>query len=286
MGVRIPLAAPRIMKIYFKHTPHNDFYDSLKSGVSACGDTPIQLNGMDVPTDAKVGVCWGIVNGNRMRESGIQDVLITERGYLINRNAWLSLGWNGLNGYATFNNQYVSGDRWRKYWKSNLANWKHSDSNSVLVCGQVLRDQSLSDCDDYLRWLNTTISTLSDKGYHVIFRPHPLETEYVLTSKCTISKTPNIYEEFRNVKCVISWSSTVGCEAIYSGIPAVAFSKHSMAYDIASHTLDVLDYMPDRELWGRQLAYTMWNSEELASGEAWDFVSTHLINKFNKDYKN
>jgi hypothetical protein len=260
------------IKIYFKHTPLTDFSIRLQSGIRSLGDEVV-----NTPEEADVGCAWGIINANRLRASGMQNVLVMERAYLNDRESWLSLGWNGLNGYATFNNSYVPSDRWRKYWQHGLKNWVKPNSNRVLLCGQVLTDQSLADCEDYNLWLNETIMYLNSKGYEVVFRPHPLEKIYVITSPCILSKEKDFYNDLKMCKCVVTWSSTVATQAVYNGIPTVTFSKGSMAYDVSSHSLDQLDYTCDRTLWGIRLAYTMWNIDELSSGVAWDFVRTHIL---------
>jgi hypothetical protein len=260
------------MKIYFKHTPLTDFSIRLQNGIKVVGDEIASST-----EDADIGCAWGIVNARRLNDGGISNVLVMERGYLSERDKWLSLGWNGLNGHATFNNDYVSTDRWNKYWKYNLKPWKETNSNMVLVCGQVLRDKSLSDCEDYNAWLNTTIITLTSKGYDVLFRPHPLENGYVLTAPCRVSYEKDFNVDLKNTKCVVTWSSTVACQAVYNGTPSVTFSKYSMAYNVTSHSLDDLAHKPDRELWGIKLAYTMWNADELSDGTAWNFVRTHVL---------
>lgn len=273
------------MKAYFKHTPLNDYFIPLKHSLVEDGvDVEVIKHLEDVPLNSNFGIAWGIVNAQRLHDRGVKNVLVMERGYLSNREEWLSLGWNGLNGKANFNNSYVSSDRWKKYWQHNLKPWAIKNTNRILVCGQVLHDKTISDCDDYNLWLNTTINDLQNKGYDVLFRPHPLEKNYNITIDCKITTQSNIIDDFNRCDCVVVWSSTVANQAVYNGIPAVTFSKFSMAYDVTSHSIDDLTYTPNREAWGIKLAYTMWNKDELMNGTAWNFLRTHLINFINNDY--
>lgn len=48
----------------------------------------------------KYVACWGWRLGQHLRYKG-HEVLVMERGYLGDRFAWTSLGWNGLNGRST-----------------------------------------------------------------------------------------------------------------------------------------------------------------------------------------
>lgn len=266
--------------VYFKHTPLTDFSIALRQGISLCGDKAFEFRDhtlIPLDKDSSVGSAWGIVNAQKLIDHGLHDVLVMERGHLDNREEWLSLGWNGLTGHGIYHNEYVSCDRWNKHWAHKIKPWKQTNSNIVLVCGQVLKDKTLTDCVDYNKWLNETIKTLKDKGYTVMFRPHPLETEYAITEEYVLSSQKDFLKELSKVCCVVAWSSTVASQAVFHGTPAVTFSKYSMAYDVTSHTLDNLNYKPDRELWGVRLAYTMWNLDELVNGKAWKFLRTHLL---------
>lgn len=262
------------MNVYFTKTPHTDYVNRLKQGIGKCGDYAYDLKYDTIPNLDDIIVVWGVVNAKRWQKKGYTNVLIFERGYLGDRIEWLSLGWDDLNGKSNFYNQYVPETRWDKYWKSSMRSWKDS-GDVVLVAGQVLRDQSLSDCFNYNEWLNNTIKSLKDRGHKVIFRPHPLETSYEIED-VEISSYTDFLKDLLRAKCLVTWSSTSSVAAAYNGIPSVTFSEYAMTKEVSSHSLDVLDFKPDRNNWGRKLAYCQWNFDELTSGEAWYHVKTRF----------
>jgi hypothetical protein len=262
------------MNIFFAKTPHQDYVQRLKEGVTRTGDKSYDLTHSTIPDEADVIAVWGVANAKRWQEKGYKNVLILERGYLGDRIEWLSLGWDNLNGKANFYNTYVPEDRWDKHWKSSIRDWRDS-GDVVLIAGQVLRDQSLSDCVNYNEWLSNTIQTLKSKGHRVIFRPHPLETGYSVND-VAISKYKDFVEDILRAKCLVTWSSTSSVSAAYYGVPSVVFSDFSMTKEISSNSLDTLDFKPDRNNWGRKIAYCQWNPVELTTGEAWYHLKTRF----------
>lgn len=264
------------MNVFFTKTTHQDYVVRFKQSIRTAGDVVYDIGIGDViPKEEDIVVVWGVANAKRWQDLGCDNVLIFERGYLGDRQHWLSLGWDDLNGQANFYNQYVAEDRWDKYWKSQLSPWKNN-GDVVLIAGQVTRDRSLDDCANYNEWLNDTISTLKSKGHDVVFRPHPLEKDGYDVRNVTISTHKDFDEDLLRAKCLVTWSSTTSVTAAYIGVPSVTFSDYAMTKEVSSHSLDVLDFKPDRTNWGRKLAYCQWNLDELSNGEAWYHVKSRF----------
>ena len=148
------------MRVGFTKTPQQDYVIRLKQAVRADGhdalDFPDVLESdpafLAFVNTLDIIVVWGVAKAKRLKDIGAKHVLVMERGYLGDRNAWVSLGWDDLNGQANFYNKYVAADRWDKYWRDQMKPWK-TDGDNILICGQVITDQSLNDCDDYKTWL-------------------------------------------------------------------------------------------------------------------------------------
>ena len=95
--------------------------------------------------DVDVVVCWGWRRGQKYRKRG-HHVLMLERGYVGDRMAWLSLGWDGLNGRARFPVVDDGGERWRRYFGGMLQPWRDGGDFIVLM-GQVASDAAVGSCD-------------------------------------------------------------------------------------------------------------------------------------------
>ena len=272
------------MRVSFTKTPHLDYVIRLMHSIRNDGHEIVDFPKVPESDPAfaehlqnlDICVVWGVAKAKRMKEMGAKNVLIMERAYLGDRAQWLSLGWDDLNGKASFYNKYVAADRWDRYWKNGMLAWK-TTGNYVLVCGQVMRDQSLSDCIDYKKWLNDVCEELKNNGESVVFRPHPLEEDdYGIPKHVYISTDKNILSDLKRCKAMVTWSSTTSVLAAYHGVPTCVFSDYSMTNEISSRNIKQLDYMPDRNDWGRKLAYTQWNADELMNGTAWYHVKTRF----------
>ena len=271
------------MRIGFTKTPHQDYVVRLKQAIRADGHEALDFPNVvesdpsyvTVANTVDIAVVWGVAKAKRLQAMGAKNVLIMERGYLGDRHNWVSLGWDDLNGQANFYNSYVPADRWDKYWRGQMQQWK-TTGNNILVCGQVMNDQSLSDCIDYKAWLKNTCITLMNNDENVVFRGHPLETEdYGLSKDIYISTDKDIYGDLNRCKAMVTWSSTTSVIAAYSGVPTFVFSKYAMTNEVSSNDLNKI-VRPDRYDWGRKIAYTQWNLDELSNGTAWYHIKTRF----------
>jgi hypothetical protein len=217
---------------------------------------------------------WGWKRGRRLHRSRL-NVLVLERGYLGDRMAWTSLGWNGLNGYATFYNTQVPEDRWARYWQDGMRPWKGDWGDYVLFCGQVTTDASLYDCPSYAQFVEQELRKLVNAYGRVVYRPHPLnkdpnfarippQVEILDPTKTTLQ------QDLERARAVVAWSSNSLVEALYAGVPAWSNSAGSMVHEYFNPAKPFDE--PDREDWGRKLAYCQWSREEISAGIAWQHI--------------
>lgn len=224
----------------------------------------------------KLNNLWGMVKATQKMRGG--QYLVMERAYIDNRFKWVSLGYDGLNGNADFCNSDIKDPtRWDKHFASQIQAWKTS-GKKVLVSGQCYHDASIAHTN-IEKWYYNTIKTLNEMNISVIFRQHPMNKKpwKDLSLKYEIDRSPSFEESLgQDIRCVVTFNSNAGVLATLAGIPAISFDKGSMVYNITKHSLDDLDYKPDRTEWASKIAYTQWLPEELESGEAWE----HLKKKF------
>ena len=268
-----------LVNVYFSGDPVHDRV--LKAFYDGC---PVEKKAKSVfeyePSD--VAVIFGVHKSKvpksfprgevfRQQRTKNLDVIVLETGY-INRgdgeNHHYAAGFNGLNGRADFRNRGMSDDRVKKLGV-NLKPWR-KDGNHVLLCGQVPWDASVEMCHDYPGWLEHTAWQIKYQTKREIrFRPHPL-ADLPPIRGCTHSKV-TIQEDLKDCWAVVTYNSNSSVEAVLEGIPAFTFDAGAMAKDVSSQWLQELErpYMPAREAWLNDLAYTQWTPEEMESGEAW-----------------
>lgn len=258
---------------YVEDSFHYDYMAALLKGIDPNAQLVSSKDGSSV-------VIWGWRHGCKLARNG-KNVLIMERGYLGDRSEWTSLGWNGLNGYAKFYNDDVPNDRWVKYWKSGMKPWRgDAGGDYVLFCGQVISDQSLSDCPDYQFFVQEQLYKLRLTYGRVLFRPHPLmnrSADYYINIPKGIevidpTKT-TITEDIEKARFVVAWSSNSLVDAMYHGVPFISHSRGSMVH---TYQKENMFDEPDRETWGRRISYCQWTKEELANGTAWKHAKIGL----------
>ena len=121
------------------------------------------------------------------------------------------------------------------------------------------------------------IRELKAAGYEVIYRPHPRDKQHI--SYGVPFMTASLEECFKVAKCIYTYSSTSGIDAMLAGKPVIAESPVSMVYDLAGHgvkDIKKLKEPKDRQQWFNDLAYRQWTLEEIRKGEAWEFIKSTI----------
>lgn len=214
--------------------------------------------------------------------------LVMERAYIGNRNHWVSLGYDGLNGRADFCNKEITDlTRWQNKFSQYLLPQKQNKTGNVLICGQVRTDASLcyltQNYRSYDDWVLNTIEKCRAYKFNPIYRPHPLDQALPdwrnrRYAPFDIDTNPSIEKTFSNVDLVVTYNSNAGVLGILNGLPVVSHDEGSMVWEVSKHRFDeprLLDY-PNIKSWKAKISYTQWEPYELASGEAWDHLKNGL----------
>ena len=237
-------------------------------------------NAKDIECD--LSVCWGMKRPcvKKQKEDG-KRFLILENGYWPDRRQWyedkydkdhkseISIGYDGLNGYANFYNQNSPDDRWKRHWDL-MKQWSPGNKY-VVVMGQVSGDASVSHVN-INEWYNETIDELLKLDVPVVFRQHPVGQ---LPKDLSIPRLRgDLGECLKGARVVVTFNSNVAVEAVLRGVPAVSMDRGSMAWDVSGHELrDVLDPpCVNRWQWACNLAYCSWSYREIESGLAWEHI--------------
>lgn len=209
--------------------------------------------------------CWGWREGKALRARGFE-VLVMERGYLGDRFKWTSLGWNGLNGHATFPDVPASPDRFDAL--ATLKPWK-SGGDYTLILGQVPGDASLQGRDLMPLYFEWAAVAAHAYGLPVHFRAHPkaIEKGHRQNPKGTIQSGGTLDEALAGASMAICFNSNSAVDAVLAGVPTLTMDNGSMAWDVTTHKIGDIA-RPDRRDWANRLAWKQWTLEEIASGQA------------------
>lgn len=211
---------------------------------------------------------------NRQLEAG-KDYLVMERGYVGDRQAFTSMGFNGLNGYAQFYANNMSNDRWNKYFEHYMQNWRKDYGDYVLLIGQIQGDISIEGLN-VRQWCQDICNQIKniDSRIRVRFRQHPLELQRGTNWNINGAEWSNnsLIEDFDGARCCITYNSNTGVEAVLWGVPTVAIDQGSMAWNVVAHELDLNPPKPERAQWAHNMAYCQWTEAEIEAGEAWEHL--------------
>lgn len=199
---------------------------------------------------------------DRTLDSGGRMIYV-EEGF-VKRGTYYSVGWDDLNGLATFYNEHSPPDRWNALRVSVRS--KQRTEDKYLVCGQVPWDVSVQHTDHGL-WCRTMFHQMRDIGHDVMFRPHPRMVTDV-RAKYGIDKmfwdADPLDRCLRRYSHVLTFNSNVGVDAVIAGCQTTAVDKRSMVYDV---------FKKGRRQWAWDIAWAQWSLEEMASGQAWAHLS-------------
>lgn len=151
----------------------------------------------------------------------------------------------------------------------------------ILVVGQVPGDASLRgiDIQAWILACCTELRKLTDREIRV--RPHPLARGFVsaaLNSRLAAlgvgieDVSLPFAQSLSEAWSVVTYSSGAAIDALLSGVPAIALSPASFAWEVTDHRLDcaVEPTLYDREEWLGKIAAAQWFESEIASGEVWE----------------
>ncbi|MPZ58442.1 MAG: hypothetical protein GEU91_18505 [Rhizobiales bacterium] len=209
-------------------------------------------------------VMWGARRKDRIDRAKHQgaEVCILECGYVGDRLKWSSVSFEGgLNGRGVFRGPLNDSSRWERRFAHLMQPWRERPDGPVVIMGQVPGDTAVSnvdlpafyaECDRAYRAL----------GFDTVLRPHP-----------KVRQTVPIESALLNARCVVTWNSNSGVDAVLAGVPTVTMDEGAIAWPVAGHVL-ALPPTPDRSAWAHALAWKQWTLEEMTSGECWATVGT------------
>jgi len=126
----------------------------------------------------------------------------------------------------------------------DLLPWREWSSGETTVFGQVEHDKALRGADIY-EWVERVQEVLP----YSVFREHPVMVD------TRFDDVEPFADVMARTSLAVTYSSTVGAEAVIAGIPTISMCEGSMAYAVSTHTLSDTPITPDRSEWLQSLAW-------------------------------
>ena len=256
-------------------------FDAFRTGARLLG-----YDCVDNSDNADVDVIWSVLwNGRMASNKAIWDravaqskpVVVLEVGGIKRGTTW-KVGLNGINRDAYFGEGNNDKGRAKKLGLK-LKPW-HTDGEFILIAGQHDKSLQWQGMPRMSQWVMNTIEDIQKyTDRPILFRPHPrcrleaIEHQYRNVYRQQPSHIAGSYDDFdmsfNNIYATVSFSSNPGIHSVLEGVPAFV-GPASLAYD-AANDLDFMHdinepYMPDRQQWLNDYAWTEFTTDEIATG--------------------
>lgn len=195
----------------------------------------------------------------RAYETAGATVLITENAWIGPEEKdkhWFALCKNHHNGVGSWR---VGDDaRWDKF-EIELKPWRTTGKDILVLPQRGMGERGVA---QPLGWMQSVTERLwTSTTRPVRFRHHP-------------GLRPHPEIDFENVWACVTWASGAAIKALIAGIPVFYELPHWIGAMAAVKGINGLErpFLGDRLPMFRQLAWAMWRNEELASGEAFEWL--------------
>lgn len=236
-----------------------------------------------VPIDVDVVCMVGVKSRELWRQyraAGIH-TLYFDKSY--SRNGWncWRVSINAHHPTALLGNLTLPSDRFDRL-KLDVKPWRAPNHGHILFAGSSAKYHefySLLDPTAYASRLVKRLAKATSRG--VIYRPKPSWTGAVAILG-TIYSPPeqSIQDVLRGAHALVTHGSNACFEAMLAGVPSIilgdAVAKPISSTDCASAEDPRLATDEERRQLLSNIAYFQWTLPEMASGEAWQFISQHL----------
>lgn len=238
-------------------------------GFQANGIEPVNLGAAIKNTDADVLVIWGWKRGRMWKERNPHlNVLVAEHGYLTDfqgrgRRHWTSLGWNGLNGKASFHVEEDNGQRALRRFPYRERHMR--PDGPVVLMGQVRNDASLLGTN-MEQWYIDHVAELKRAYFNrdIFYRQHPQFSGVRWPIELPHTHAP--YDDIlREAHIISAYNSSSLVDAAQAGAPILCGDEGCMAAPLAWNK-----WTP--ATWLSRMAWTQWEPDEIETGAFWQFV--------------
>lgn len=253
--------------------------DILRSFAAGIPGATVKLAKNFIPGEADIGVVFGWYKYSYEKTMSkrpiIEHYLAKGSGHLIIvesafqcRGHYYQIGWDGFAGSADFKNEGARSDRWGMLDISPKP-WRQSDGGNCVVIGQLPRDTQVQDVG-HTAWCRWAVNMCLETYGNVLFRPHPkCDDPGIYGISEEMFDTDALADSLAKDRCVVTWNSTTGVDAVIAGVPVVAMDEGSISWPMASHKINDPLVRPNRDKWFAKLGYSQWTLDEMRKGLPW-----------------
>jgi hypothetical protein len=285
--------------------PHSKAYKlkTIIPMIQSSGDTVLKLNNDNFfSTNTDFYLHSGIYNITtsldhleRFKFSQKKPILILDAHVLRmlpNNKNWIRLSWNSIyldEGLHPYDPTY---DRWKYISnKFNLTmNAWNRGGDVILINLQKSTDGALNRLNfnntpytEYI--LNKIIEIRKISNRPIRLRSHPLDTEVRIflennlkLDNISFSENSNLYDDFKDTWCMITYNSTSVVESILYGIHTISLDPSSLAWNYGGQSISDIerDLSFDRYEWANRVSFMSWHVDELNNSYLWKILKKTL----------
>ena len=192
------------------------------------------------PRECDLAIHWGFKPSDALTftiENNIPFIIL-ENPVWGDRYSTFTWAYNGLNGLGTT----PSAEGLPSRYKPDMKPWK--DHGEITIFGQVPGDRALYGLD-INEWVDSVAGVLP--GSHIRRHPCMVDQNHV--------KQEPLAECLARTGLAVTYSSTVGAEAVIQGIPTISMHEGSLAYPVSTHSLSDAPRPFNRDKWLHELSY-------------------------------
>ena len=220
-------------------------------GVTQSRDAPLPKN-----CDLYVQHGWKLTPALQEAMDSLIPYIALDSGYFDPRGSTFSISINGFHGLSMPVD--VTGLPERP--KPELQPWR-AGGEFVYVFGQLTGDRAVRG-QNMETWPNITARQAAEAyGLPVRIRPHPF------TISSWEEPLPPLSKVWPECAVAVTWTSSVGVQAIVAGVPSVALHPASPICVVAAPSFGI--ERPDREAWQHELSYRQYGFTELDAAKAY-----------------
>lgn len=260
-------------------------FDAVRAGAKVHGDEVVsQLGFSYVEDDADGLILYGI--GGMSKEihdryvDAEKQVVFFDKGYM--RGPYLRVAVNAFQPLDDLYKVKRTSDRFEALGLP-LERYKVRGEN-ILFDGASNKFCLWKGLGNWLDWGQQVINEISKATtYPIIYRPRPSHnadgTKFRI-DRAQLSMNAALAEDFARTRVCVSYGGNIGWDCVLAGVPHFAIGD-SIARPLSEISWDSLShpYMPPEESrlqWLSNVCYWQWTLQELASGEAWNYIKRYL----------
>ena len=172
--------------------------------------------------------------------------------------------------------QHSPSDRWNSLGL-DVMDWTGGGS-TILLAGSSAKFHEFNGLPDPTWWARRAVKDIRRiTRRKIVYRPKPSWREARPIDNAELSgPKDSLLERLREARCIITYGSNISFDGVLQGVPSIVLGGgigrpiSSTSIADVRRPLKVKDKV--RRQWLHNIAYWQWTEDEMATGEAWEFL--------------